>query len=388
MSLSNAPDVYVIIPAAGNASRMGNDTPKQYLKINGKEILIHSINKFIKINNLNTIVNIINKNHISLYENAIKGLNKTCKSIGSDNRKQSVYNGLVSLPHVKNNDIILIHDAARPLVQPEDIQKLLDVMKTSKVATLATPVTDTLQCDNNTINRDGLWAIQTPQAFRYDILMEAHKKFKEDDSFTDDTSLVRAMGHKVEIVEGSRCNIKITTPDDLAIVKAMMNNTIETRTAMGFDVHAFENKKTDRKLMLGGVHVPHDFALTGHSDADVVLHAITDALLGCINRGDIGTHFPPSDPQWKDVDSAVFLKHTKGLLNDNAVDIKFIDVTIMAETPKIGPHRAAMQQRIADILEMPQKRVSIKATTTEKLGFTGRGEGMACQALATVTLPS
>jgi 2-C-methyl-D-erythritol 4-phosphate cytidylyltransferase/2-C-methyl-D-erythritol 2,4-cyclodiphosphate synthase len=198
---------------------------------------------------------------------------------------------------------------------------------------------------------------------------------------------MRAMGHRVEIVPASSQNIKVTTADDFAMVEAMIKTQKETRTAMGFDVHAFEKEHGERKLMLGGLEIPHDFALTGHSDADVVLHAITDALLGTLNQGDIGTHFPPDDPQWKNVDSAVFLKKTKGLLDDNSVDIKFIDVTIMTEAPKIGPYRAAMQTRIGAILDLDPKRISIKATTTEKLGFTGRQEGMACQALATVLLP-
>ncbi len=382
------PRIFVLIPAAGNSHRMSVETPKQYLKINGKEILIHTINKLLKINNLKDIVTVINERHRNLYQNTTKHLNFSPPAIGGKSRKSSIYNGLKSLVNVKNDDIILIHDAARPFVKQNDIEKLLQIMKTSKAATLATRVTDTLYRENDDIiDRNGLWAIQTPQAFRYDVLIKAHEKFKDDDNFTDDAGLVRALGHEVEIVEGSRNNIKITIQDDYELAKIMMNNDKETRIAMGFDVHAFETTSSDRKLMLGGIHVPHDVALTGHSDADVVLHAITDALLGTINQGDIGTHFPPSDPQWKDVDSAVFLKHTKNLLDDNSVDIKFIDVTILAEAPKIGPHRDAMQRRIADILEMPQNRVSIKATTTEKLGFTGRGEGMACQAIATVTLP-
>lgn len=171
------------------------------------------------------------------------------------------------------------------------------------------------------------------------------------------------------------------------MAQKIMNSALETRTTMGFDVHAFETITSNRKLMLGGIHVPHEFALTGHSDADVVLHAITDALMGAINEGDIGTHFPPSDPQWKDVDSAVFLSKAVDLLTARGGNIKFIDVTIMAEEPKIGPHRPAMQTRIAEILGITEQRVSIKATTTEKLGFTGRKEGMAAQAVATTTLP-
>jgi 2-C-methyl-D-erythritol 4-phosphate cytidylyltransferase/2-C-methyl-D-erythritol 2,4-cyclodiphosphate synthase len=387
MTKSNTQAFHLLIPAAGNASRMSMETPKPYLRINGKTILEHTAEKFIKFSNLKCFSIVIHEDHKALYDTAFNNIKPPATTIGSNNRKQSVYNGLQSLIKVKKDDIILIHDAARPLVSKQDITAILDVMKTADAATLATPVTDTLQRNDESVSRDGLWAIQTPQAFRYGKLIEAHEKFKDDDSFTDDAGLMRAMGHKVEIVPASRQNIKITTSEDFDMVQAMINTQKETRTTMGFDVHAFEEQASARKLMLGGIEIPHDLALAGHSDADVVLHAITDALLGSINQGDIGTHFPPSDPQWKDVDSVVFLKKAKDLLDDNSVDIKFIDVTLMAEEPKIGPHREAMQKRIADILGLEPNRISIKATTTEKLGFTGRKEGMACQALATVLLP-
>ena len=387
MTKSNAQPFYLLIPAAGTANRMGLQTPKPYLKIDGKTILEHTVNKFINFSNLKDLLIVIHKEHQALYDTAFTFLNPPPAVIGSNQRKDSVYNGLKEFLNVKNDDIVLIHDAARPLVAKEDIEAILEIIKSADAATLATPVTDTLQRDGDTISRDNLWAIQTPQAFRFGKLMEAHEKFKEDDKFTDDAGLMRAMGYKVEIVPASSQNIKITTADDFAMVEAMIKSLKETRTAMGFDVHAFEKERSDRKLMLGGLKIDHDVALTGHSDADVVLHAITDALLGTLNQGDIGTHFPPSDPQWKNVDSAIFLKKTKDLLDDNSVDIKFIDVTIMAEVPKIGPHREAMQARIGELLDLDPKRISIKATTTEKLGFTGRQEGMACQALATVLLP-
>ena len=387
MTKSNTQPFYLLIPAAGTANRMGLQTPKPYLKIDGKTILEHTVNKFINFSNLKDLLIVIHEEHQALYDTAFTFLNPPPAVIGSNQRKDSVYNGLKEFLNIKNDDIVLIHDAARPLVAKEDIEAILEIMKSADAATLATPVTDTLQRDGDTISRDNLWTIQTPQAFRFGKLMEAHEKFKEDDKFTDDAGLMRAMGYKVEIVPASSQNIKITTADDFAMVEAMIKSPTEIRTAMGFDVHAFEKERSDRKLMLGGLKIDHDVALTGHSDADVVLHAITDALLGTLNQGDIGTHFPPSDPQWKNVDSAIFLKKTKDLLDDNSVDIKFIDVTIMAEVPKIGPHREAMQARIGELLDLDPKRISIKATTTEKLGFTGRQEGMACQALATVLLP-
>jgi 2-C-methyl-D-erythritol 4-phosphate cytidylyltransferase/2-C-methyl-D-erythritol 2,4-cyclodiphosphate synthase len=387
-SLKQAQNIHLMIVAAGSGSRIGDTLPKQYHKIAGKIVLEHTSNKFININNLYSFLHVINPEDQDLYHEAFPEGSNFKSTAGSKTRKQSVYNGLKYFSKVNSEDIIVIHDAARPLVHPEDVQNVIDAAIKHGAATLASPVKDTLYREDETIDRDGLWSIQTPQAFHYGALMEAHEKYKDDKGFTDDAGLIRAMGHHVEIVRAQHPNIKITTPDDFAIVKAMIETSFETRTASGFDVHAFEKEPSDRKLILGGVHIQHNLALTGHSDADVILHAITDAVLGTINEGDIGTHFPPSDPQWKDADSAQFLKHTQKLLHEKNGYIQFIDVTLMAEMPKIGPHREAIQNSIAGILEISSSRVSIKATTTEKLGFTGRKEGIACQALVTVQLPA
>ncbi len=378
---------HLLIPAAGNASRMGLETPKPYLKVNGKEILRYTIEKFMNFSGLQGVSVVINEADIDLYHEAVSGLDNCRYIIGSNLRKSSVYNGLNSFSNVKDKDIILIHDAARPMVQCADIATLLDTMSKTDAATLAFPVPDTLSRENEVVDREGVWAIQTPQAFKFGALKAAHEQFKDDDSFTDDTGLIRALGHEVQFVTSSRQNIKITTQDDLEMVTAMMGNLTETRTASGYDVHAFEKEASSRKFILGGIEIEYSLALMGHSDADVVLHAITDALLGSINEGDIGLHFPPSDMKWKDADSAVFLKEAANLIGQRGGDIKFIDVTIMAEEPKIGPHRVAMQSRIAEIIGMSPSRISIKATTTEGLGFTGRKEGIAAQALATVQLP-
>lgn len=386
MSKERLPEFHVLIPAAGTASRMGHDIPKPYRTINGVSILRHNIEKFKQIAGLKSIQVVINPEHQGLYDEAVNGLEIKAPVIGSATRKQSVYNGLQSLG-ANDNDIVLIHDAARPLVELEDIQKLLEIIQTSGAATLAASVSDTLQRDDETVERDNLWAIQTPQAFKVSELLKAHEKFKNDESFTDDAGLMRAMGHEVEIVSSSRINFKITTEDDFKMAEKLLGTKKETRTTSGYDVHAFEKAPSERKLMLGGIHIEHEVALAGHSDADVVLHAVTDAILGSINSGDIGTHFPPSDPQWKDADSALFLKEAVNMLRRDGGALSFLDVTIVAEEPKIGPHREAMQKRISEILELPQNRISIKATTTEGLGFTGRKEGIACQALVTVTLP-
>ena len=382
---------HLIIPAAGSASRMGLDTPKPYLKINGKPLLRHTLEKFINLKNLKSITIAINKEHHDLFDEAVLDLSKIKKVIGSNTRKSSVYKCLKAISNVEKNDIILIHDAARPLTNQQDINKLLIAMEDNNAATLATPVTDTLynfNQPNSPIDRDKLWAIQTPQAFRYDQILQAHEQFEDDDSFTDDSGLIRAIGEKVSLVKASRNNIKVTTQEDLAIVSSMIIQQQETRTALGFDVHAFELESNDRPLMLGGLKIDHKVALKGHSDADVVLHAITDAILGALNYGDIGTHFPPTDDKWKDADRALFLKEAAQMVTNALGSIKFIDVTIMAEAPKIEPHRTNMQKRIAEILSLPISRISIKATTTEKLGFTGREEGIACQAIANISLPA
>jgi len=316
----------------------------------------------------------------------IVGLDIGAPIIGSKSRKLSIYNGLKNFVKASLEDNILIHDAARPLIQEHEIHNLMEKLENHKAVTLAAPVSDTLMRDNEAVDRDGLWAIQTPQGFHLQSLIDAHEKFKEDDSFTDDAGLMRAMGHDVEIVPSSRENIKITTKEDLQMAEKLMMADKETRTSSGFDVHAFEKEPSARKLIMGGIEIPHRVALTGHSDADVVLHAITDAVLGAVNEGDIGTHFPPSDPQWKDADSALFLREAVKKLNGKSGILKFIDVTIMAEEPKIGPHREAMQHRIAEICDVDVSLISIKATTTEGLGFTGRKEGIACQAVITTLI--
>lgn len=385
--LKALPPFHLLIPAAGSGIRMGDKTPKQYMKINDIPILRHTINKFINFNNLKSISVVINKEHHDLYLETTKDLKNINHAFGSNTRKKSVFNGLKSFSNVKNDEIILIHDAARPMVQTNDIEKLLEIMTNNTAATLATPIADTLLKEEKTIDRNGIWAIQTPQAFQYGALMKAHENQQENESFTDDAGLMREAGHQVEIVPSSRQNIKITTMDDYKMVKNMMKNEMEIRTASGFDVHAFEKTPTDRPLMLGGIEIDYPLALTGHSDADVILHAITDAVLGGVNDGDIGTHFPPSDPQWKDAQSEIFLKESYKKLQSQGGELKFIDVTIMAEEPKIKPHHDAIQSKVAEILGIDKKRVSIKATTTEQLGFTGRKEGIACQAIATIALP-
>lgn len=381
----SSPYIHVLIAAAGHGTRMNQkDIPKQYIYINGKTILRHTIEKFIGIKNLKSLSVIINTKHQKLYNDAVKNLEISSFIKGGNNRKESIYNGLKSIPNAVSGDIILIHDAARPMVRIYDIQKSIDAATNNKAATLAYKIPDTIYSENtaNTIDRNGLWAIQTPQTFEYDLITNAHEQLKNNDNFTDDRGMVEELGHKVELIESSKENFKITTKEDLVMAEKLLSKERQTITAMGFDVHAF---KEGNSVRLGGIDIPHNKSLKGHSDADVVLHAITDAILGTINEGDIGTHFPPSDPKWHGANSSLFLNEAVKKLNDKNSLLEFIDITILSEEPKIGPHREAMQKRISDITSLNKNNISIKATTTEKLGFTGRGEGIACQVIATIT---
>lgn len=384
---AEAKGFHVLIAAAGNGVRFGGGRPKQYALLNGKPLLRHTLDVFLNHPDLSSLRVIINPDHQSLYNEAVSGLDLPAPIYGSYTRKSSIYNGLNGVSHLKNDDILLVHDAARPLVHANEITRLAIEAGKTGAATLATPVTDTLRHVNgNTVERDGLWAVQTPQGFHYNILKIAHEIAKNDNS-TDDAGLVSASGQPVTLVEGSRNNIKITRPEDIELAEKLMQKNFDIRTGMGFDVHAFEKNDPARPLILCGVKIDHKFGLAGHSDADVGLHAITDALLGAIAEGDIGHHFPPSDMTFKNMSSDIFLKRAAELTREKGAVIQNIDLTIICEAPKIGPHREAMQKRIAEILGLNPSRIGVKATTTEQLGFTGRGEGIAAQAVATVKIP-
>jgi 2-C-methyl-D-erythritol 4-phosphate cytidylyltransferase/2-C-methyl-D-erythritol 2,4-cyclodiphosphate synthase len=387
---------HVLIAAAGAGSRFGSDLPKQYQNINGKTILRHTIERFIHHKNLLSLHVIINPEHLSHYEEAVAGLDIGLPITGAEARSQSVYNGLQNIPNVKNEEIILIHDAARPLLDPGNIDDLLSEAARTGAGTLALKIPDTIrksENDNNNdiagriIDRTDLWAIQTPQAFRYDLLKSSFDNTADISKFTDESSLVSDQGHKVSLVEGRRENIKITTRNDIEFVREFMEKKEQTEfiTGSGFDVHAFESGGD--KVVLCGVDIPHSRALKGHSDADVALHALTDAILSTICAGDIGDHFPPSDDKWKDARSDIFLNHATGLLASNNGKIRHIDITLICEEPKISPHKAKMIENLSKLCAINTNRISIKATTTEGLGFTGRSEGIAAQANVTVELP-
>ncbi|MEZ5878672.1 MAG: 2-C-methyl-D-erythritol 2,4-cyclodiphosphate synthase [Tepidamorphaceae bacterium] len=304
--------------------------------------------------------------------------------------------GLKKLNEINSlSDFVLIQDAARPFLAEDLLSRIMATVEKYGSALPVVPLADTLKQLSHdgiveaTPDRGRLFAAQTPQAFAFKDILEAHRKAAQDPSlsFTDDASIAEWAGMSVHTVEGDPRNFKITTPDDFARAETYIakGKKMETRIGQGFDVHRFA---AGDHVILGGVKIPHDMALSGHSDADVLLHAITDALYGSIADGDIGAHFPPSDPKWKGADSTVFLDDAVTRVRNRGGEIVFLDATILCETPKIGPHRDTIRTRIAEITGLPTGRIAVKATTTEQLGFTGRREGIAAMALATIRLPS
>ncbi|HIM78212.1 MAG TPA: bifunctional 2-C-methyl-D-erythritol 4-phosphate cytidylyltransferase/2-C-methyl-D-erythritol 2,4-cyclodiphosphate synthase [Rhodospirillales bacterium] len=374
-----------LVVGAGEGQRFGGELPKQYHLLAGVAVMRRSLKAFMDHPDVSAVQAVIHPNHHELYDAAVQGLALPVPVDGGATRQGSVLNGLESL-NADEPSTVLIHDAARPLVDPGVISRVLAALQTSPGAIPALAVADTLkrsdgQFVETTVDRQGLWRAQTPQGFHYQNILAAHRQAGGDE-LTDDAAVAERAGLAVAIVEGSEDNVKVTRTGDMVRAERILGAG-ETRTGLGFDVHRFG---PGDHVMLCGVKVPHEFGLEGHSDADVGLHAVTDALLGAIGEGDIGTHFPPSDPQWKGTESDIFLRHAGDMIAGKGGRISNIDVTLICEQPKIGPHRAAMIKRMAEILSITEHRISIKATTTERLGFTGRGEGIAAQAAATVVL--
>lgn len=342
------------------------------------------------------IVCVIGDGQREIYDSAVAGLPLLSPVSGGSTRRASVLNGLEALAAVRP-DFVSIQDAARPLVDGGDIAALIErVRQGYDGAILALPVVDTLKrggaAIEETVPREHLWQAQTPQLFVFDAILAAHRRAAalpdaERDALTDDAAVAERMGLKVALVPGRPENFKVTTATDIDRLDTLLRSgsCLETRIGTGFDVHAFG---PGDHVTLGGVEIAHAQGLVGHSDADVALHALTDAILGAIGAGDIGQHFPPSDPQWRGAASTRFLQHAAGLLAERGGRLVNADVTVICERPKIGPHRHAMTVKIAEILGVSAGRISVKATTTEKLGFTGRGEGIAVQAMVSVTLPA
>jgi 2-C-methyl-D-erythritol 4-phosphate cytidylyltransferase/2-C-methyl-D-erythritol 2,4-cyclodiphosphate synthase len=371
-----------LIVAAGSGQRLGGELPKQYRSIGGKPMLRHSVEALIGHPRVDAVRVVIGEGQQDQARSALAGLDVGEHILGGATRSDSVRNGLETL----GEGIVLIHDAARPFCPPSVIDRLLDALDGHDGAVPALPIADTLAMGgkllSGIVDRDRMLRVQTPQAFHVEDLLYAFSEVTLH-APTDESSVMVEAGLKVATVEGDALLDKLTTAADWARAEAMLAARMVARTGMGFDVHAFAG---EGPLMLGGIAIAHDRGLAGHSDADVVLHAITDAILGAAALGDIGDHFPPSDPQWKGAPSDQFLAHATKLVRDRGGMIDHVDVTMICEAPKIGPHRAAMIERIAAILSIPSSAVSIKATTTERLGFTGRGEGIAAQALATIRM--
>ena len=375
--------VTALIVAAGSGSRMGGNLPKQYRLIAGKAVLAHAVDALTSHAAIDAVRVVIGAGQESQALEALGGRDVGELIIGGIERADSVRAGLQSI----DADVILVHDAARPFCPPQVIDRLLAALNQADGAVPVLPVSDTLARTNGvlgeTVDRSGMVRIQTPQAFRYGGLVDAYSQWNGP-SPTDESTVMRAAGREVAVVEGDPMLEKLTTAADWQRAEARLNLQLVPRTGLGFDVHAFAG---EGPIMMGGVSIPHDRGLAGHSDADVVLHSITDALLGAAGLGDIGQHFPPSDPQWKDVDSSLFLAHAAELVRRAGGTIDFVDCTVICEAPKVGPYRDVMRSRVADILGIAPGSVSIKATTTERLGFTGRREGIAAQAVANVRMP-
>ncbi|ODP36174.1 bifunctional 2-C-methyl-D-erythritol 4-phosphate cytidylyltransferase/2-C-methyl-D-erythritol 2,4-cyclodiphosphate synthase [Sphingomonas turrisvirgatae] len=376
--------VAALIVAAGKGVRAGGSVPKQFAPLAGKPMLAHSHAALSAHPAIDRVLVVIAQGQEAALTQA---LGEVPYVLGGAERRDSVRAGLEALAE-KGVTRVLIHDAARPFVPADVIDRLLDQLDRHAGAVPALPVADTLvRFDGqmgDTVPRAGLYRVQTPQALVYDCVVKAHAAWPAEREATDDAQMVRDSGYEVTVVDGDPMLEKITHPADFAAAEARHAAALISRSATGFDVHRFE---AGEELWLGGIRIPHDKGLSGHSDADVALHAITDALLGTIGAGDIGMHFPPSDAKWRGAASAQFLAHAAGLVRAQCGVIDFIDLTLIAEAPKIGPHRDAIRTSIADILGIKTTAISVKATTTERLGFTGRGEGMAAQAIATVRVP-
>jgi 2-C-methyl-D-erythritol 4-phosphate cytidylyltransferase/2-C-methyl-D-erythritol 2,4-cyclodiphosphate synthase len=350
--------------------------PKQYRKIAGKALLAHAIDH-LAYSRIDLIQVVIGAGQEAAYAEAVGERALPAPVIGGATRRESVVNGLAALGDA---DVVLIHDAARPFLSGVVIDRLLDALKSHDGAIPALPVVDTLTTRaGEQVDREALVRVQTPQAFRLDAIRAAHAAWTGGEP-TDDAQVARAAGLDVVLVEGDPALEKLTYEGDFARAEAAR---MVPRTGSGFDVHAFG---PGDHVWLGGISIPHERGLQGHSDADVALHALTDALLGALAAGDIGDHFPPSDPRWKGTPSSLFLEHARDLVADAGGRIVHADLTIICEAPRIGPHRDAMRQHIAGLLRVPVTRISVKATTTERLGFTGRGEGIAAQAVATIMM--
>lgn len=375
----------VVIVAAGGGTRAGPGLAKQWRMLAGKPVLRWSVEALLGAGARDLIV-VVSADGEALAENALAGLKGWRTVRGGATRADSVRNGLEAIDR-PYEEPVLVHDAARPFVNRRHVDALLAAVEHGHGAILALPVADTLKRAGMdpvaTVSREGLWRAQTPQAFTRGALMAAYAAWTGGEP-TDDAQVLEAMGGEISIVPGDPLLMKLTYPEDFDMAERLAGAARVTRTGQGFDAHRWGPGES---VWLCGVEITHNETLIGHSDADAGLHALTDAILGAIGEGDIGDHFPPTDPKWKGAASDLFLKHAAELVTARGGRLVNVDVTLICERPKIKPHRQAMRERLAEILDLPLDRISVKATTTEGMGFTGRGEGLAAQALATVETP-
>ena len=377
-----------ILVAAGKGARAkgdsGADIPKQYRLIGGKAVLRRTLEATLANPEITETIVVIAEDDPYIAE-LISDLENVGTVTGGATRTASVRAGLSALAE-NPPDLVLIHDGARPFVTMKVIDGVIEGLTQAPAVVPALPIPDALKSlDGRSVDREGLRRVQTPQGFHFDKIWAAFQTLDEDASFADDIEVAQAAGLKVAFTQGDVNNFKVTYPEDFAKADAMLMTETYIATGTGFDVHRFTEGDV---IWLCGVPIDCGFTLLGHSDADVGLHALTDAILGAISHGDIGDHFPPSDPKWKGASSDKFLLYAIEQVQARGGQIQHVDITLICEKPKIKPHRDAMRARIAELCGLPLTRVSVKATTTEKLGFTGRGEGMAAQASATVKLPA
>jgi 2-C-methyl-D-erythritol 4-phosphate cytidylyltransferase / 2-C-methyl-D-erythritol 2,4-cyclodiphosphate synthase len=388
------PETIAIIVAAGRGARAGAGGPKQYRALGARAMIAWTAEAFLTHADVDAVRIIIHRDDHDAYEAAMGALLAHPKLMapvdGGAQRQDSVRIGVESL-EAAAPAYVLIHDAARPFIDAQAIARVIAALQTHDGAIAALPVHDTIKragadaLVEATVPRDGLWRAQTPQGFHYDKILSAHRA-AQGEVLTDDAAVAEAAQMRVALVAGSPDNMKITQAEDFGMAEILLRrkvNEMEYRTGHGYDVHAFEDGAA---VILCGVEIPHDKKLKGHSDADAGMHALTDAILGAIGEGDIGDHFPPSDPQWKGAPSRIFLTKARELVAARAGRITHCDITLICEAPKIGPHREAMRAALGEILQIEPSRISVKATTTEQLGFTGRREGIAAMATATIAL--
>lgn len=392
---------HILVVAAGRGSRAGAGLPKQYRSVGGEPLLTRTLRAMLADPAIEGVTAVIHPDDEDLFRHSASFLNGSSARLsapayGGETRQQSVHAGLEELARRNGPrpDIVLIHDGARPFSSPDLIARAVTHARRHGAAVPGCAVTDTIKQVTRegaivgTPDRGALRAVQTPQAFAFDLILDAHRKASAAarHDLTDDAAVAEFAGHQVFVFEGEPENMKVTTADDIQRAEARLSASLpDIRIGQGYDVHAFAEGDG---VWLGGVRIPHDKALSGHSDADVVLHAITDAILGALGDGDIGAHFPPSQPQWKGAASDIFLRDAMARVAARGGRVAHIDATVVCERPKVGPHREAIRQRIAEITDLAIDRIAIKATTSERLGFTGREEGIAALAVATVRLPA